>query len=149
MQQETVHDYRQIGIGVMGIADMLIKMHLKYDSEQAIKVCDQIGFILANESLRASAMLAKCSGAYPRYNSEAVLTSDFVIDNADPDTYKLISEYGLRNSQILTIAPTGTLSTMLGISGGIEPIFSFSYTRKTQSLHGEDVFYKVFTTIAK
>ena len=149
VQQETVYDYRQIGIGVMGIADMLIKMQLKYDSEEAIKVCDQIGFILANESLRASAMLAKCSGAYPRYNSEAVLSSDFVIDNSDPDTYKLISEYGLRNSQILTIAPTGTLSTMLGISGGIEPIFSFSYTRKTQSLHGEDVFYKVFTPIAK
>ena len=149
VQQETVYDYRQIGIGVMGIADMLIKMQLKYDSEEAIKVCDQIGFILANESLRASAMLAKCSGAYPRYNREAVLSSDFVIDNSDPDTYKLISEYGLRNSQILTIAPTGTLSTMLGISGGIEPIFSFSYTRKTQSLHGEDVFYKVFTPIAK
>lgn len=149
VQQETVYDYRQIGIGVMGIADMLIKMQLKYDSEEAIKVCDQIGFMLANESLRASAMLAKCSGAYPRYNSEAVLSSDFVIDNSDPDTYKLISEYGLRNSQILTIAPTGTLSTMLGISGGIEPIFSFSYTRKTQSLHGEDVFYKVFTPIAK
>ncbi len=149
IQQETVRDYRQIGIGVMGIADMLIKMQLKYDSEKAIRVCDQIGFVLANESLRASAMLAKEHGAYPKYNSEAVLYSDFLMQNTDPDTINLISEYGLRNSQILTIAPTGTLSTMLGISGGIEPIFSFSYTRKTQSLHGEDVFYKVFTPIAK
>ena len=149
IQKETVRDYRQIGIGVMGIADMLIKMQLKYDSEEAINVCDDIGFMLANESLRASAMLAKEHGAYPKYDSEAILTSDFLMSNTDPDTFNLIAKYGLRNSQILTIAPTGTLSTMLGISGGIEPIFSFSYTRKTQSLHGEDVFYKVFTPIAK
>ena len=149
IQKETVRDYRQIGIGVMGIADMLIKMQLKYDSEEAIKVCDDIGFILANESLRASAMLAKEHGAYPKYDNEAVLTSDYLMTNTDHDTYNLITKYGLRNSQILTIAPTGTLSTMLGISGGIEPIFSLSYTRKTQSLHGEDVFYKVFTPIAK
>ena len=149
IQQETVFDYRQIGIGVMGIADMLIKMELKYDSERAIEVCDRIGYVLANESLRASAMLAKLLGAYPKYNQDAVLTSDYVVNNTDPDTYELISKYGLRNSQILTIAPTGTLSTMLGISGGIEPIFQFSYQRKTESLHGEEVYYKVFTPIAK
>ena len=149
IQQETVFDYRQIGIGVMGIADMLIKMELKYDSERAIEVCDRIGYVLANESLRASAMLAKLLGAYPKYNSDAILMSDYVVNNTDPDTYELISKYGLRNSQILTIAPTGTLSTMLGISGGIEPIFQFSYQRKTESLHGEEVYYKVFTPIAK
>jgi ribonucleoside-diphosphate reductase alpha chain len=56
---------------------------------------------------------------------------------------------GLNNSQLLTIAPTGSISTMLGISGGIEPIFANSYTRKTQSLHSEDVFYKVYTPIVK
>ena len=149
IQQETVFDYRQIGIGVMGIADMLIKMELKYDSERAIEVCDRIGYVLANESLRASAMLAKLLGAYPKYDGDAVLLSEYVMNNTDPDTYSLISEYGLRNSQILTIAPTGTLSTMLGISGGIEPIFQFSYQRKTESLHGEEVYYKVFTPIAK
>ena len=149
IQQETVFDYRQIGIGVMGIADMLIKMELKYDSERAIEVCDRIGYVLANESLRASAMLAKLLGAYPKYDGDAVLLSDYVVNNTDPDTYELISKYGLRNSQILTIAPTGTLSTMLGISGGIEPIFQFSYQRKTESLHGEEVYYKVFTPIAK
>jgi ribonucleoside-diphosphate reductase alpha chain len=55
----------------------------------------------------------------------------------------------LANSQLLTIAPTGTISTMLGISGGIEPIFANSYTRKTQSLHGEDKLYKVYTPIVK
>ena len=149
IQRQTVHDYRQIGIGVMGIADMLIKMGSKYDTEEALNICDEIGFILANESIKASALLAKEKGTYPKYDENAVLSSKFLRENATDGTINLVQMYGLRNSQILTIAPTGTLSTMLGISGGIEPIFSYSYTRKTQSLHGEDVFYKVFTPIAK
>ena len=149
VQRNTVRDYRQIGIGIMGIADMLIKMGIKYDTDEALNICDEIGFVLANESIRASALLAKEYGAYPKYNEIAVLSSKFLRENTTDGTINLIQMYGLRNSQILTIAPTGTLSTMLGISGGIEPIFSFSYTRKTQSLHGEDVFYKVFTPIAK
>ena len=149
IQRDTVRDLRQIGIGVMGIADMLIKLGLKYDSNEAIELCDEIGFVLANESLCASALLAKEYGAFPKCNINKILQSDFIKYNTDVETYDLISEYGLRNSQLLTIAPTGTLSTMLGISGGIEPIFSLSYTRKTQSLHGEDVYYKVFTPIAE
>ena len=148
IQRETVRDWRQIGLGIMGLADMLIKMEVKYDSDIALEICDNIGFVLANESIRASALLAKEEGKYPKCDKEAILHSDFLIKNTTIDTYDLVCKYGLRNSQILTIAPTGSLSTMLGISGGIEPIFSLSYTRKTESLHGEDVYYKVFTPIA-
>lgn len=149
IQRDTVRDYRQIGVGVMGIADMLIKMELKYDSPQAIEICDIIGKVLANESIKASALLAKEHGAYPKYNADAIMHSGFLWDNVDNDTFDLVDEYGLRNSQLLTIAPTGSISTMIGVSGGIEPIFSLSYTRKTESLHGEDVYYKVFTPIAE
>ena len=148
IQRETVRDWRQVGIGVMGIADMLIKLGIKYDTDEAIEVCDKIAFTLANESIKASALLAKEEGVYPKFNKEAVLQSEFLNKNATIETFELVKKYGLRNSQILTIAPTGSLSTMLGISGGIEPIFSLSYTRKTESLHGEDVYYKVFTPIA-
>jgi ribonucleoside-diphosphate reductase alpha chain len=62
---------------------------------------------------------------------------------------ELVKKYGLRNSQLLTIPPTGTISTMLGISGGIEPIFNISYFRKTESIHNEDKVYKVYTPIVK
>ena len=148
-QRETVRDLRQIGIGVMGIADMLIKLGIKYDSNDAIELCDEIGYVLANESLCASALLAKEFGAFPKCDINKILQSDYIKFNTDVEVYDLIAEYGLRNSQLLTIAPTGTLSTMLGISGGIEPIFSLSYTRKTESLHGEEVYYKVFTPIAQ
>jgi ribonucleoside-diphosphate reductase alpha chain len=149
IQRNTVRDLRQIGIGIMGIADMLIKMEIKYDSEEALKLCDFIGWLLADESIKASALLAKEYGAFPKCKIDKILQSDYFINNANEETYNLVSEYGLRNSQILTIAPTGTLSTMLGISGGIEPIFNLSYNRLTKSLHGEDVVYKVFTPIVK
>ena len=149
IQRDTVRDYRQIGIGMMGLADLLIKLGIRYDSDEAIELCDKIGSVLANESIRASALLAKEFGAYPKCKKDSLLKSKFLIRHADSELLAFIQQYGLRNSQLLTIAPTGTLSTMLGISGGVEPIFSFSYTRRTQSLHGEDVEYKVFTPIAK
>lgn len=148
IQRETVRNYRQIGIGIMGIADMLIHMKLKYGSEESIKECDKIGKTLANEVLKSSSLLAKEYGTYPKYK-DVILKSDFIKENADNDTLELIKEYGLRNSQLLTIAPTGTISTMWGISGGIEPIFAFSYTRKTESLHNEEKYYKVYTEIVK
>lgn len=149
IQRDTVRDYRQIGIGVMGIADMLIKLGTKYDTDEAIEICDTIGKILANESIKASALLAKEEGYYPKYKS-CILDSEFLRENVDEETFDLVVKYGLRNSQLLTIAPTGSISTMIGVSGGIEPIFNLSYTRKTESLHKEgDVYYKVFTPIAK
>ena len=149
IQKDTVRDYRQIGIGIMGLADMLIKMEYKYDTVEAIYLCDEIGFAMANEVIKANALLSKERGAYPKYNKEAVLNSSFIQSNTDKETYSLVEEYGLRNSQVLTIAPTGSISTMIQVSGGIEPIFSFSYNRKTESLHGEERYYKVYTKIVK
>ena len=149
IQRDTVRDYRQIGIGVMGIADMLIKIGIKYDTDEALEVCDYISFTLANESIKASALLAKEEGVYPKYNEEAILQSEFLNKNATIETFELVKKYGLRNSQLLTIAPTGSISTMIQVSGGIEPIFSFSYDRKTESLHGEERHYKVYTKIVK
>ena len=149
IQRETVRDYRQIGLGVMGIADMLIKMGIKYDSDEALNICDTIAFMLANSALESSALLAKEEGYYPKYNQDAVLSSDYVLQNTTNDVYELIIKHGLRNSQVLTIAPTGSISTMIEVSGGIEPIFSFSYDRKTESLHGEEVHYKIYTKIVK
>ena len=147
VQHETVRNYRQMGIGIMGLADMLIKLKLKYDSDEAILFCNNLGFVMTNEILKADALLAHERGCYPAYNSEAVLNSEFLNNNTNPDTLSLIMSYGLRNSAVTTIAPTGTLSTMLGISGGIEPIFSLSYTRKTE-YNGKDEYIKVFTPIA-
>lgn len=148
-QKESVRQYRQMGLGVMGIADMLIKLNIRYGSEKSIDLCEKIAKIMLNSAVKQSALLAKELGSYEKYNKDAIFKSDFFINNIDEDVKELIKEYGLRNSQILTIPPTGSISTMLGISGGIEPMFNTSYIRKTESLHDEDVFYKVYTPIVK
>ncbi len=148
-QREMSRDLRQIGLGIMGLADMFIKMGVKYGSSESIILIHQIGRIMVNESLRQSALMAEVDGPFPRYNAEAVLKSPFLLENADEDVLELIREHGLRNSQLLTIPPTGSISTLVGCSNGVEPIFQVSYTRKSESLHHEDTYYKVFTPIVK
>jgi len=145
-QRDSVRDWRQIGLGVMGIADMLIKLELKYDSQEAIDFCNNVAKIMADKAIVQSAYLAKEEGCYPKYDGN-VFKTEYFNKNTSQCAKNTVSEYGLHNSQLLTIAPTGTLSTMLGISGGIEPIFANSYTRKTESLFGKDVYYKVYTPI--
>ena len=140
VQRDSVRDWRQIGLGIMGLADMLIKLGVTYGSKESLKICDDIGWNLANEALSTSMTIAKNKGEYPMF-SDKVWESEFYKNHIGISA-------PLRNSQLLTIAPTGTLSTMLGISGGIEPIFANYYTRKTESLHGEDKEYKIFTPIA-
>ena len=148
-QRQSVRDWRQIGLGIMGLADMLIELGIRYGSEEAVKLCDTIGAAMADTAMNESALIAKELGAYPRCHKEDILTTPFFLANASPETTELVREYGLRNAQLLTIAPTGTISTMLGISGGIEPIYANYYTRKTESLHGHDVYYKVYTPIVR
>ena len=128
---------------------MLIKLGIKYGSPEAIDLCDMIGHTMADMAIKTSAVLAKEYGVYPKYKLEAVEQSAFYSKNALGETKELVESFGLRNSQLLTIAPTGSLSTMLGVSGGIEPIFANYYTRKTESLKGHDEYYKVYTPIVK
>ena len=148
-QQESVANWRQIGLGIMGLADMLIKMGIRYGSAESIKLCNYIGFVLADQSILSSAILASKKGIYPKYSKDALLYNNFYHTNTTAETRLVVKQFGLNNSQLLTIAPTGTLSSMLGISGGIEPIFANYYERKTESLHGHDEYYKVYTPIVK
>ena len=141
-QRDSVRDWRQIGIGVMGVADMLIKMGVRYGSDKAVIICEDISKHILNNALLASSMLAKKNGkSFPKYRYDALARSHFYQHNVEHNVDKSIREYGLYNSQLLTIAPTGTLSTMLDISGGLEPIFAYSYNRKTESLHGKEKVY--------
>lgn len=151
-QRESVRDWRQIGLGIMGFADMLLKMSCQYDSSRALDIIDMIGKTLVNTGLQESATLAKEKIRFPKCDPRLLLASTFITvlrncNGIDSNTIELIKKYGLRNSQLFTIAPTGSISTMLGVSGGVEPIFATHYTRKTQSLHGEDVYYNVYTPI--
>ena len=146
-QRDSVKKWRQIGLGIMGLGDMLLKLGLTYGSEEAIAFCHELGFTMADTAIAASAMLAKERGAYEMCHVDEIMQTPYFEANTTEKTAELVRQYGLRNSQLLTIAPTGTLSTMLGISGGIEPIYANFYERKTESLHAADVDYKVYTPI--
>ena len=148
-QRNSVRDWRQIGLGIFGLADALIKMELTYGSSDSIDLCKKIAKTMIQEAVFMSSKLAKDYGAYPNFNSDYITDSDFFYSNITEDIKRYVCAYGLRNSQLLTIAPTGSLSNLLGVSGGIEPIFANYYARKTESLHKDEVYYKVYTPIVK
>ena len=147
-QRDSVRDWRQIGLGIMGLADMLIKMEIRYGSKEAVEICDKIGFHMADTAIRTSAELTKLNGTYPKYKP-CVMDSDYFKNNTSSATKRAVEIHGLHNSQLLTTAPTGSTSSMIGVSGGIEPIYANYYERKTESLHGHDEYYKVYTPIVK
>lgn len=149
-QKDSVRDWRQIGLGIMGLSDMLIKLGMRYGDKESIEFCNILGYILLSSAFSESIFLAKQYGSFPKYKYENIINTDFYKENLQEIFVDLdLEENGLRNSQILTIPPCGTIATMLGISSGIEPIFANSYTRKTESLHGKDVSYKVYTPIVE
>ena len=148
-QKDSVSKLRQIGLGTMGLADMLIKLGVVYGSPESLKL---IGFIyktMAQAAVEASLELAKKFGCYTDCDKEKLIESSFIKALDLPENMlQDIKTYGLHNSQLLTCAPTGSIATMLGTSTGVEPIFAMKYTRKTESLHGTDAFYDVYTPIA-
>lgn len=147
-QQESVGIWRQIGLGTLGLADMLIKLGVKYGSDKSLKVIDSVYKAIAVSAIEQSLELAEAHGCYPACNKEKLTESSFIKNLNLPEvTIKRIKKHGLYNSQLLTCAPTGSIGTMLGVSTGVEPNFALSYTRKTQSLEGKDTFFKVDANI--
>ena len=145
IQRLMAFHWRQIGLGIMGLGDMLIKMGIKYGSKESLELCDEIGDTLATNSILQSMKLGEELGSFQNFNPEQTKDSPFwkahMLDSTELTH--------MRNSQLLAIAPTGSISTMIGVSGGIEPLFSLEYERTTKSLHGEDVTYKVVPEIVK
>ena len=150
-QRETVGDWRQIGLGTLGLGDMLIMLGLKYGSKESLEVIDEVYKEIATNSILASLELAKERGAFPkcsRLMKQTIITSDFVKNLELPLAFiDEIQRNGLYNSQLLTCAPTGSIGTMLQVSTGVEPNYAFSYNRRTISLNSKETTYKVDTKI--
>ena len=140
-QAENSRNYRNIGLGVMGYANMLFKLRLTYGSEEAIEFTDALFSRMLNAALYESALLAKKKGAFPKCKKEEILKSQIIVNHACESVKEVIEKYGLRNCSLISIAPTGSIATMLGVSGGCEPEFALSYTRKTENLNES---YEVF-----
>jgi ribonucleoside-diphosphate reductase alpha chain len=140
-QKEAVGKSRRIGLGVTGLADMLAKLRLKYDSEEALQFADRLFETIKNTAYDESTEIAKEKGPFPLFDRDKHLSMSFVQKLGDPIKDK-IAKNGLRNVALLTVAPVGSGSVLAGTSSGIEPIFAFNYTRRSESLSKE--YFKVY-----
>lgn len=149
IQRDSVGDWRQIGLGIMGFADTLVKLRIPYGSKRCMNLINVIGKELVNTGLQQSAILAGSKGPFAKYNKDYILNSTFIKRGCITEKTKdLIKLYGLRNSQLFTIAPTGSIGTMLGVSTGVEPIYDVNgYTRTTKSLQDEETTYTEYPSI--
>jgi ribonucleoside-diphosphate reductase alpha chain len=129
---------RRVGLGVMGLHDLLIYCETAYGSEKGNQLVDQVFETIATTAYRASIELAKEKGSFPFLNGktkeetrkrrEAFIQTGYM-QKMPEDIKQGILEHGIRNSHLLTVAPTGSTGTMVGVSTGLEPYFSFSYFR--------------------
>lgn len=129
---------RRIGLGVMGLADLLIYCEKAYGSEEGNQLVDELFHTIATTAYRTSIELAKEKGSFPflvgetdeetRRLREAFINTGYM-KRMPEDIRQDILQYGIRNSHLLTVAPTGSTGTMVGVSTGLEPYFSFSYYR--------------------
>lgn len=135
-QYEEATSKRRMGLGVTGVANAIEAMGYPYGSDLFLKVLNEILKILTNVSYKTSALLAAKKGAFPLYDKELYLGSKFV-QKLDPEVRKAIEMYGIRNSHLTSIAPTGTISLVAdNISSGIEPVFSYGFDRTIQTANG-------------
>ncbi len=132
-QREASLRSRRIGVGFTGFGDMLIKLGLKYDSEEAIAFTDKLFERIKHIVYDESTELAVEKGTFPAFDCEKHLKSAF-IKRLDKSLIEKIKRNGLRNAALLTVPPVGSGSVLAGCSSGIEPIFSLSYVRKSKSL---------------
>ena len=120
---------RRIGLGTMGLGDALIKMKIRYGSDESLKIIDRIYETIRNAAYEASAEIAREKGAFPKFDAKKYLKGFFV--NKLPSSVKSkIKKWGIRNSVLLQQAPTGSTSLLAGVSSGIEPVYEFSFIRR-------------------
>jgi len=120
---------RRVGLGVMGLHDLLIWSKKRYGSKESIETLDAVFKCIAESAYRASIDLAKEKGSFPFLKDPAKFIETGFMKTMSESIRQDILKYGIRNSHLLTIAPTGSTGTMVGVSTGLEPYFSFSYFR--------------------
>lgn len=123
---------RRVGMGVMGLADMLIYCEVEYGSPEGNAIVDKVFETIATTAYRTSIELAKEKGPFPFMDSvevrEAFINSGYM-RNMPASLQNMVLAYGIRNSHLLTVAPTGSTGSMVGVATGLEPYFAFKYYR--------------------
>jgi ribonucleoside-diphosphate reductase alpha chain len=144
-QQQEANSKRRVGLGFTGLGDALIMLNLRYDTQDARDMARQISELLRDTSYQASSDLAKERGAFPLFNADMYLSGQNFASRLPTALKDTIRQTGLRNSHLLSIAPTGTISLAFAdnASNGIEPAFSWTYNRKKRMVDGSFKEYSV------
>lgn len=144
--RKYIRDWRPIGLGVFGYADMLVELGLKYGSEEALEFTRKLFHCLTNEAVKASALLCQdYFNTFGEYDYDKTAASKF-FQSLDDDTKECVKEYGLLNGQLVSIAPTGSISLLAGrYTGGCEPIYKLYYERTTHKLEEQGKTFRVFS----
>nr|WP_206765443.1 adenosylcobalamin-dependent ribonucleoside-diphosphate reductase [Brevibacillus laterosporus] len=129
--RENQQSERRVGLGTMGLAEMMIKLEIRYGSPESLDFLDKLYNFIAREAYLASADIAKEKGSFPKFDAEKYLMSGFM-KQFDEEVRGAIREKGIRNVTLLTQAPTGSTGTMVGTSTGIEPYYAFEYFRQSR-----------------
>jgi len=151
-QKKNALGDRRVGLGILGLADMLMLRGIKYDTDEALEAVEEVMEKLSGVAYKTSIELAKEKGSFPNYQWNGYKKSKYV-QNLPEDIQEDVKTHGIRNATILTVAPTGSGAIVAQVSSGVEPIFNISYKRrvKKNSGFGEefDEFKVVHPTIMK
>lgn len=128
--EETCQKHRRIGLGVMGLHDMLLELDLKYSSQVARDVVDKVMDFVKKQAYHASISLSIKKGSFHAFEADKHTKTGFARKCLTRRLHRLIKEHGVRNCALLCIAPTGTTSIVAGCSSGIEPLFQPVYQRR-------------------
>ncbi len=144
-QQQEARSKRRVGLGFTGLGDALVMLNLRYDTEPARLMARHIAELLRDAAYQASVDLARERGSFPLFNADLYLSGSSFASRLPQGLREQIRSHGLRNSHLLSIAPTGTISLAFAdnASNGIEPAFSWSYTRKKRMPGGSLKAYPV------
>jgi ribonucleoside-diphosphate reductase alpha chain len=155
-QQAESAAKRRIGVGFTGMGNTLAMLKLRYDRQDGRDMAVQIAERMRNAAYRASIELAKEKGAFPKFKADGYLAEGTFASRLPEDIKKQIKKHGIRNSHLLSIAPTGTVSLAFAdnASNGIEPPFSWTYTRRKREADGskseyvvEDYAWRLYKTL--
>ena len=130
-QKQNATNDRRVGLGILGLGDMLVRMSIKYDSEDALQTVDQIMKIFRDITYETSVELAQEKGSFPNFDWKGYSKSKFV-KNLPKSIRDKISANGIRNSTLTTVAPTGSGAIVSRVTSGVEPIFATSYKRRVK-----------------
>ena len=137
-QEKEALAKRRIGLGITGLADFFIFMKTKYGSKESVELAEEVMRTITHAAYRASVELAREKGAFPLFDAGKYIAGNF-IKTLPEDLRTEIGQYGIRNSHLTSIAPTGTISILAGnVSSGLEPIFALHYKRKVRNTTEDD-----------